>query len=124
MSSAAKSGTGKGLLDPILSSLSENKAEDVVVIDLAGKSEMADFMVVCSGRSSRQVVALAEKVVDSLKQDYGVLSKLEGKDQGDWVLIDAGDVIVHIFRPEVREFYLLEKMWMDPGEMKNQVRPG
>lgn len=124
MSSAAKSGTGKGLLDPILSSLSENKAEDVVVIDLAGKSEMADFMVVCSGRSSRQVVALAEKVVDSLKQDYGILSKLEGKDQGDWVLIDAGDVIVHIFRPEVREFYLLEKMWMDPGAGQSQAQPG
>ena len=81
-------------------------------------------MVVCSGRSSRQVVALAEKVVDSLKQDYGILSKLEGKDQGDWVLIDAGDVIVHIFRPEVREFYLLEKMWMDPGAGQSQAQPG
>lgn len=68
-------------------------------------------MVICSGRSTRQVAALAEKLVDKLKQDFGRLSRVEGKDAGDWVLIDTGDVIVHIFRPEVREFYQLEKMW-------------
>ena len=69
-------------------------------------------MVICSGRSTRQVSSIAEKLADSLKQEFGRLSKLEGKDTGDWVLIDTGDVIVHVFRPEVREFYQLEKMWM------------
>ena len=68
-------------------------------------------MVICSGRSTRQVAALAEKLVDKLKQDFGRLSRVEGKDASDWVVIDTGDVIVHIFRPEVREFYQLEKMW-------------
>ena len=71
-------------------------------------------MVIASGRSSRQVAAIADKLTDRLKQDLGVLSRVEGKDQGDWVLIDAGDVIVHVFRPEVREFYQLEKMWQMP----------
>lgn len=103
------------LLERILSSLDEDKAEDVVKIDLRGKSAMADYMVVCSGRSSRQVAAISEKLADRLKQDFGRLSKMEGKDQGDWVLIDAGDVIVHVFRPEVREFYQLEKMWLPMG---------
>ena len=71
-------------------------------------------MVVCSGRSTRQVSAIAEKLSDRLKQERDTLCKLEGKAQGDWVLIDAGDVIVHVFRPEVREFYQLEKLWMEP----------
>ena len=101
-------------LDRILTSLSDDKAEDVVAIDLAGRSEVADHMVIASGRSSRQVAAIADKLTDRLKQDLGVLSRVEGKDQGDWVLIDAGDVIVHVFRPEVREFYQLEKMWQMP----------
>jgi len=105
------------LLESILSSLESDKAEDIVQIDLAGKSAIADHMVVCSGRSSRQVSAIAEKLADKLKHDFGRLSKIEGKDQGDWVLVDAGDVIVHVFRPEVREFYQLEKMWLDPGSM-------
>src|SRR6056297_1708595 len=99
------------LLGRILSSLADDKAEDVVSIDLRGKSEIADHMVICSGRSTRQVVAIAEKLMDRLKQNHGILCRTEGKDQGDWVLIDAGDVIVHVFRPEVREFYQLEKMW-------------
>jgi ribosome-associated protein len=103
------------LLEMILTSLDDDKAEDVVSIDLHGKTQMADYMVVCSGRSSRQVGAMAEKLVDRLKQDHGRICKVEGKDQGDWVLIDTGDIIVHIFRPEVREFYQLEKMWMTPG---------
>ncbi|MDH5798390.1 MAG: ribosome silencing factor, partial [Paracoccaceae bacterium] len=93
------------LLERILSSLDDDKAEDVVTIDLRGKSEIADHMVICSGRSSRQVSGIAEKLTDRLKQEFGVISRVEGKDQGDWVLIDAGDVIVHVFRPEVREFY-------------------
>lgn len=104
------------LLDRIISSLEDDKAEKIVAIPLKGKSSMADHMVVCSGRSSRQVAAIAEKLTDRLKQDVGILCKIEGKDQGDWVLIDAGDVVVHVFRPEVREFYQLEKMWMTPGQ--------
>ncbi len=104
------------LLDQILTSLNDDKAEDVVSINLSGKSEMADHMVICSGRSSRQVTSIAEKLADRLKHDAGLIAKIEGKDQGDWVLIDAGDVIVHVFRPEVREFYQLEKMWMAPGQ--------
>jgi len=106
---------GKALLDAILASLEDDKAEEIVTIDLKGKSEMADFMVICSGRSSRQVSAMAEKLVDRLKQNFGVVSKVEGKDAGDWVLIDASDVIVHVFRPEVRDFYQLEKMWLPAG---------
>ena len=103
------------LLEQILSSLDDDKAEDVVSIDLRGKSQMADHMVIASGRSTRQVIAIAEKLTDMLKQKYGIICKVEGKDQGDWVLIDAGDVIVHVFRPEVREFYQLEKMWQPTG---------
>jgi ribosome-associated protein len=108
--------SSEALLERILFSLDEDKAEDVVSISLKGKSEMADFMVICSGRSSRQVSSIAEKLTDRLKQEFGRLCKVEGKDQGDWVLIDVGDVIVHVFRPEVREFYQLEKMWMSPAE--------
>ncbi|ANP36767.1 hypothetical protein JL2886_01859 [Phaeobacter gallaeciensis] len=106
--------TSEVLLERILTSLDDDKAEDVVQIDLRGKTAIGDFMVIASGRSTRQVAAMAEKLTDRLKQDYGIISKVEGKDAGDWVLIDTGDVIVHIFRPEVREFYQLEKMWV-PG---------
>jgi ribosome-associated protein len=104
------------LLDLILSSLDDDKAEDVVTIDLRGKSTMADKMIVCSGRSTRQVTSIADHLTEQLKQEFGIICKVEGKDQGDWVLVDAGDMIVHIFRPEVREFYQLEKMWMSPGK--------
>lgn len=103
------------LLERILSSLSDDKAEDVVQINLQGKSSVADYMVIASGRSTRQVSAMAEKLTDRIKQKFGFTSKVEGKDAGDWVLIDTGDVIVHIFRPEVREFYQLEKMWLPQG---------
>ncbi len=72
-------------------------------------------MVICSGRSSRQVAAISEKLADRLKQDMRISVRMEGKETGDWVLIDAGDVIVHVFRPEVREFYQLEKMWLPAG---------
>ncbi len=106
--------TSDELLARVLASLDDDKAEDVVQINLRGRSEMADHMVICSGRSSRQVAAISEKLVDRLKQDLGRLCRIEGKETGDWVLIDAGDVIVHVFRPEVREFYQLEKMWL-PG---------
>ncbi len=103
------------LLEHILSSLDDDKAEDVVTIPLRGRSSVADYMVVCSGRSSRQVAAIAEKLIERLKADLGRTCKVEGKEQGDWVLIDAGDVVVHVFRPEVREFYQLEKMWLPSG---------
>ncbi|MEN8837220.1 MAG: ribosome silencing factor [Celeribacter marinus] len=104
------------MLDFVTHALDQEKAEDIVTIDLRGKSQIADFMVICSGRSSRQVGALAEKISDLLKQQRGVLTRIEGKGQGDWVLMDAGDVVVHIFRPEVREFYQLEKMWLPTDE--------
>ena len=107
----------EALLAFILDRLDQDKAEDIVTIDLRGKSAIADHMVVASGRSTRQVSALTEKLLDSLKQDLGRLARVEGKNAGDWVLLDAGDVIVHLFRPEVREFYQLEKMWMDGGEV-------
>ena len=99
------------LLSLILTSLEDDKAEDIVSIDLAGKSEMADHMVIASGRSSRQVASIAEHLVDRLKSDLDRLCRIEGKAAGDWVLIDCGDAVVHLFRPEVREFYQLEKMW-------------
>jgi ribosome-associated protein len=95
----------------VLASLDDMKAEDTVTIDLTGKSSIADAMVVTSGRSNRHVGSIAERVIESLK-DAGVQSvRVEGMRNSDWVLIDAGDVIVHVFRPEVRAFYDLEKMW-------------
>ena len=103
------------MLDLVLTSLTDDKAEDIVQIDLRGRSEIADYMVICSGRSTRQVSALAEKLVERAKVETGQSSRVEGKSQGDWVLIDTGDVVVHIFRPEVREFYQLEKMWLPAG---------
>lgn len=91
-------------------SLDDDKAEDTVVIDLANKSNIADFMVIASGRSQRQVGAMAEHLREKLKKELGKVS-VEGAARCDWVLIDGGDVIVHLFRPEVRAFYKLEKMW-------------
>ena len=104
--------TSEEILAAVLKSVDDDKAEDIVQIDLRGRSDVADYMVICSGRSSRQVAAISEKLVDRLKQEFRVSSKMEGKETGDWVLIDTGDVIVHVFRPEVREFYQLEKMWL------------
>lgn len=97
------------LLTRIIAGLEDGKAENIVTIDLAGKTLIADYMVVASGRSSRQVVALTEHLVEALPRKWRV--SVEGKAQGDWVLVDAGDVIVHIFRPEIRTYYNLEKMW-------------
>jgi len=108
---------GEELLAQVLASLDDDKAEEVVQIDLRGRSDIADYMVICSGRSTRQVATIAEKLVDRLKDALGLICKIEGKETGDWVLIDAGDVIVHVFRPEVREFYQLEKMWRPGGHM-------
>lgn len=99
------------LLDLIAQSLNDDKAEDVVTVDLHGKSAIADYMVIASGRSSRQVNAITEHLLHRLKEAGQGRCRVEGQRQGDWVLIDAGDVIVHLFRPEVRTFYNLEKMW-------------
>ncbi len=100
------------LLATILKSLADDKAEDIVQIDLRGKTAIGDYMVICSGRSTRQVTSIAEKLAQTVKDEFGRTAKTEGKDVGDWVLIDTGDVIVHVFRPEVRDFYQLEKMWL------------
>ena len=108
--------TSEQILAAVLKSLDDNKAEDVVQIDLRGKTAVCDQMVIASGRSSRQVVSIAEKLAEDLKHTLGILPKTEGQDTGDWVLVDTGDVIVHVFRPEVREFYQLEKMWMPIGQ--------
>jgi ribosome-associated protein len=102
------------MLAAVLASVDDDKAENVVQIDLRGRSDVADYMVICSGRSSRQVASISEKLADRIKHEFRITPKMEGKETGDWVLIDTGDVIVHVFRPEVREFYQLEKMWL-PG---------
>jgi len=95
----------------VLARLDDDKAEDVVVIDLMGKSPLADTIIVASGRSARHVAALADHVQRSLKEGGFGKVQVEGLPQADWVLIDVGDVIIHIFRPEVRSFYQLEKIW-------------
>ncbi|WP_211783184.1 ribosome silencing factor [Falsirhodobacter algicola] len=123
MNGAAQSpdAQSEAILARILQSLDDDKAEEIVQIDLRGRSDMADYMVICSGRSSRQVASIAEKLMENVKQDFGRLSKVEGKDTGDWVLIDTGDVIVHVFRPEVREFYQLEKMWLPADQQRSPL---
>ena len=90
------------------------KAEDIVTIDLSGKTSIGDYMVVASGRSQRHVASVADNVVKEIEKSGVARVRVEGVRQADWVLIDAGDVIVHVFRPEIREFYNLEKMWA-PG---------
>lgn len=94
--------------------LDSNKAEDITAINLHDKCSFADFMIVASGRAPRHVAALADHVADMLKKNGTPALSIEGKDSGDWVLIDAGDIIVHVFRPEVRQFYNIEKMWALP----------
>ncbi|MCX7644474.1 MAG: ribosome silencing factor [Rhodobacteraceae bacterium] len=124
MNAASRDVPSDLLKDRILSSLDDDKAEEVVAIDLRGRSSIADWMVICSGRSARQVSAISEKLVERLKDEFGRVSRVEGKETGDWVLIDTGDVVVHVFRPEVREFYQLEKMWMPSGaHAAGGVRP-
>ena len=101
-------------LQIVLSRLDDMKAEDIVTIDLNGKTSIADFMVVASGRSNRHVGSVADNVVSELKKSGLKDIRVEGQPHCEWVLIDTGDVIVHVFRPEVRDFYGLEKMWA-PG---------
>ena len=95
----------------VLESLDDDQALEIVSIPLEGKSSIADHMVVASGRSTRQVAAMATKLADRIKQKFGKNVRIEGLPAADWVLIDADDVIVHLFRPEVRSFYNLERMW-------------
>ncbi|MCG8690288.1 MAG: ribosome silencing factor [Minwuiales bacterium] len=99
------------MLELVKTSLDDDKAEDIVVIDLAGKSSIADHMVIANGRSQRQVGAIADHLSRRLKESGFGTAKVEGMPACDWVLVDAGDVVVHLFRPEVRGFYNLEKMW-------------
>ena len=103
----------KVLLDTIVSALDKNKAENIVVIDLEGKSSLADYMVVASGRSQKQVGALADIVSKDVKTKMGKISVIEGRGKSDWAVMDFGDVIVHIFHPEARDFYKLEEIWQD-----------
>lgn len=98
------------LVETVVASLDDDKAEGVIVIDLRGRSSIADHMVIASGRSQRQVGAMAEHLMEKLKHG-GLTVSAEGMSQGDWVLVDAGDIVVHLFRPEVRSFYNLERMW-------------
>ena len=95
----------------VMTSLDDDQAVDTVSIPLAGKSSIADHMVVASGRSTRQVASMAHKLAEKIKAEFGRTARIEGLPTADWVLIDAGDVIVHLFRPEVRTFYNLERMW-------------
>ncbi len=103
--------TVKRLLDLVRTSLEDDKAEDIISIDLKGKTTIADYMIVANGRSQRQVTAMADHLAERVKKAGFASCQVEGLPRADWVLIDAGDVIVHIFRPEVRAYYNLEKMW-------------
>ena len=98
----------------VLASLEDSKAENIVSIDIQGKSSLGDYMVVASGRSHRHVSAVADHLLKALKDAGLGMARVEGLSGADWVLIDSGDIIVHVFRPEVREFYNLEKMWQAP----------
>lgn len=102
----------------VLKQLDDDQAQDVVSIPLEGKSSIADHMVIASGRSTRQVAAIAQKLAEKVKQAGFGPVRVEGLPQADWVLIDAGDVVVHLFRPEVRSFYNLERMWSFEGAEK------
>jgi len=110
----------------VMQSLDDDQAVEVVSIPLAGKSQIADHMVIASGRSSRQVASMANKLADRIKKEFGRIVRIEGLPVADWVLIDADDVIVHLFRPEVRTFYNLERMWAfgDESAPKAAAAPG
>ena len=110
-SDAPKANPERPMIDVILECLDDAKAEETVAVDITGKSSLADHMVVSSGRSQRHVGAVADQLVTALREAGYGKPRIEGLPHCDWVLVDAGDVIVHIFRPEVREFYNIEKMW-------------
>ena len=98
----------------IRDSLEDSKADNIVLIDLHGKSDMADYMVIASGTSDRHVSSIASRLHDTLKDAGAPYLTMEGQDTGQWVLVDTGDVIIHLFKPEMREYYNLEKMWAAP----------
>lgn len=108
----------------VLQSLDDDQALEVVSIPLEGKSNIADHMVIASGRSTRQVASMATKLADRVKQKFGKNVRIEGLPAADWVLIDADDVIVHLFRPEVRSFYNLERMWSFGDEVVTATAQG
>ncbi|MEE4289778.1 MAG: ribosome silencing factor [Erythrobacter sp.] len=111
------SDAAQNLHDLVLAQLDDDQAVEVVSIPLEGKSSVADYMVIASGRSTRQVAAIAQKLAERVKQEGHGPVRIEGLPAADWVLIDAGDVVVHLFRPEVRSFYNLERMWsFESGE--------
>lgn len=99
----------------VMAQLDDDQAQEIVSIPLAGKSSIADHMVIASGRSTRQVASMAQKLAEKIKQDGFGNARVEGLPAADWVLIDAGDVVIHLFRPEVRSFYNLERMWSFEG---------
>ncbi|EBU7498085.1 ribosome silencing factor [Salmonella enterica subsp. enterica serovar Typhi] len=101
-------------IETVLASLEDSKAEDIVSIDIRKKSSLGDYMVIASGRSNRHVSAVADHLISALKDAGLGQARVEGLPAADWVLVDAGDVIIHIFRPEIREFYNIEKMWQTP----------
>ena len=103
----------------VLESLDDDQAQEVTSIPLAGKSSIGDYMVIASGRSTRHVAAVAEHLAERIKREFGRPVRIEGLPVADWVLLDAGDVIIHLFRPEVRSFYNLERMWAF-GEIENE----
>ena len=106
------------LLEVIVNFLEKNKAQNVVSISLEGKSEEADYMVIASGNSNRQVIALSSKLIQEVKKLKAKSFRTEGMDQSEWVLIDFGDIIVHLFREEARDFYKLEKLWQSDSSNK------
>jgi ribosome-associated protein len=106
---------GLSLHQLVLAQLDDDQAQEIVSIPLEGKSSIADHMVIASGRSTRQVAAMAQKLAEKIKQAGFGHARVEGLPAADWVLIDAGDVVVHLFRPEVRSFYNLERMWSFEG---------
>lgn len=118
MTENVKDNESEEILNIITTALDDGKANDMVVMDLQGKTSIANFMVVASGTSQRHVAALAEQIQAKLKS-AGYKSMVEGEEKADWVLIDAFDVIVHIFKPEVREFYSIEKMWSAIGKIRS-----
>jgi len=107
----------------IMASLDDDQAEDVITIPLAGKSTIADHMVIASGRSTRQVSSMANKLAEKIKAEFKRSVRIEGLQTADWVLIDANDVIVHLFRPEVRTFYNLERMWQFGDTVSSSLKP-
>ena len=109
---------GDALLALVLAQLDDDQAQEIVTIPLEGKSSIADHMVIASGRSTRQVASMAQKLAEEIKKAGFGHARVEGLPAADWVLIDAGDVIVHVFRPEVREFYQLEKMWLPADQQR------